>query len=49
VVDAVVAVSQIAVELGDVIEALDVNPLIAGPDGAVVVDTLVVPRSAAGP
>ena len=45
---AVVAVSQLAVELGDVIEALDVNPLIAGPAGVLVVDTLLVPRAPAG-
>jgi acyl-CoA synthetase (NDP forming) len=48
VIDAVVAVSQLAVELGDVIEALDVNPLIAGPAGVLVVDTLLVPRASAG-
>lgn len=45
VVDAVLAVSQIAVELGDVIEALDVNPLIVSPSGAIAVDALVIPRS----
>ena len=36
---------QLAVELGDRVAALDVNPVIAGPDGAVAVDVLVVPRS----
>jgi hypothetical protein len=41
VVDALVALGQLAVELGDVIEALDVNPIICGPDGAVAVDALV--------
>ena len=41
VVDALVALGQLAVELGDVIEALDVNPLICSPDGAVAVDALV--------
>ncbi|MGI8434338.1 MAG: acetate--CoA ligase family protein [Nocardioidaceae bacterium] len=44
VLAAVVAVSQLALELGDLIEALDVNPLIVGPAGAVVVDCLAVPR-----
>jgi acyl-CoA synthetase (NDP forming) len=44
VTGAVLAVSQLAVELGDAIDALDVNPLIATPDGAVAVDALVVPR-----
>ena len=44
VVEAVLSVSRLAVELGDVIEALDVNPLIATPAAAVAVDALVVPR-----
>ncbi len=39
-VDAVVAVSTLAVELGDRLAALDVNPVIAGPSGAVAVDAL---------
>ena len=43
VVDALVALSTLAVELGDVLEALDVNPLVCGPAGAVAVDALVVP------
>lgn len=46
VVRAVLAVSQLAVELGDALEALDVNPLVATPAGAVAVDALVVPRRA---
>ena len=41
---AVAGVSQIAVELGDMLEALDINPLICGPGGAVAVDALAVPR-----
>jgi acetate---CoA ligase (ADP-forming) len=41
----VCALSQLAVELGDRLAALDVNPVIAGPDGAVAVDVLVLPRS----
>jgi acetate---CoA ligase (ADP-forming) len=45
VVDALVALGQLAVELGDVIEALDVNPLMCGPDGAVAVDALVQPAA----
>jgi hypothetical protein len=32
---AIAGVSELAVELGEHIEALDVNPLICGPDGAV--------------
>jgi acetate---CoA ligase (ADP-forming) len=42
-VAAVRAVSQLAVELGDRIEGLDVNPVIVGPDGAIAVDALVIP------
>jgi acetate---CoA ligase (ADP-forming) len=42
-VDAVLAVSTLATELGDAVQALDVNPVLCGPDGAVAVDALVVP------
>ena len=45
-VAAIVAVSQLAHELGDHLEALDVNPLIVGTHGAIAVDALVVPRQA---
>jgi acyl-CoA synthetase (NDP forming) len=45
VVDALVALGQLAVELGDMLEALDVNPLICGPSGAVAVDALVQPTT----
>jgi acetate---CoA ligase (ADP-forming) len=41
---AVGAVSAIALELGDHLEALDINPLICGPGGAVAVDVLAVRR-----
>jgi acetate---CoA ligase (ADP-forming) len=41
---AITGLSALAVELGDEIEALDVNPLICGPGGAVAVDALVIPR-----
>jgi acetate---CoA ligase (ADP-forming) len=41
---AIVAVSAIARELGDQLEALDINPLICGPGGAVAVDALAVRR-----
>jgi len=44
VVAAVTGLSQLACELGEVLEALDVNPLICGPAGAVAVDALAVPR-----
>ena len=38
------AVSAIARELGDHLEALDINPLICGPGGAVAVDVLAMRR-----
>jgi acyl-CoA synthetase (NDP forming) len=44
VVMALIALSWLAHDLGDSIEALDVNPLIAGPDGCVAVDALLVTR-----
>lgn len=44
VVDAVVALSVLAADLGDRIEALDVNPLICGPSGCTAVDALVIPK-----
>jgi acetate---CoA ligase (ADP-forming) len=44
VAQAVVNLSVLAVDLGDRLAALDVNPLVAGPDGCVAVDALVVAR-----
>jgi hypothetical protein len=32
-----------AAELGDATTALDINPLICGPSGAVAVDALIIP------
>jgi acetate---CoA ligase (ADP-forming) len=49
VVDAVVAVSALALDLGDRLAALDVNPLVASPDGCVAVDALVVAGQGATP
>jgi acyl-CoA synthetase (NDP forming) len=43
VADALVRLSTLAADLGPALAALDVNPLIAGPDGCVAVDALVVP------
>jgi acetate---CoA ligase (ADP-forming) len=43
VVHALVRLSALAADLGDLLEALDVNPLIAGPRGCIAVDALVVP------
>jgi acetate---CoA ligase (ADP-forming) len=41
---AITGLSALAAELGDDLEALDVNPLICGPEGAVAVDALAIPR-----
>jgi acetate---CoA ligase (ADP-forming) len=46
VADALVRLSVLAVDLGDRLAALDVNPLVAGPGGCVAVDALVVAASA---
>jgi hypothetical protein len=46
VVRAITGLSALACELGDELEALDVNPLICGPDGALAVDALAVRRTA---
>jgi hypothetical protein len=48
VADAVVRLSEVALDLGARLAAVDVNPLVAGPDGCVAVDALVVP-AAGGP
>ena len=45
VTDAIVALSVLACELGDAVAAIDVNPLVCGPAGAVAVDALVVQRT----
>jgi acetate---CoA ligase (ADP-forming) len=45
VVAAITAVSAIALELGGQLTALDINPLICGPHGAVAVDALAVRRA----
>jgi acyl-CoA synthetase (NDP forming) len=46
VVAAITGLSELALELGDELEALDVNPLICGPDGAIAVDALAIARRA---
>lgn len=35
--------------VGDEVDAIDVNPLLFGPDGIVAVDALVIPRNASQP
>ncbi len=42
-VDVIVAVSRLAHEHGDELAALDLNPVIVTPEGAVAVDVLIVP------
>jgi acetate---CoA ligase (ADP-forming) len=41
---AISGLSRLAIELGEHLEALDINPLICGPCGAVAVDALAIPR-----
>jgi len=43
---AIASLSVLADDLGDALEQLDVNPLIASPDGCVAVDALVIARRA---
>jgi hypothetical protein len=40
---AIAGLAQLAVELGDDLAALDINPLICGPAGALAVDALAIP------
>ncbi len=44
--DVIVAFSDMAAEIGDVVDAVEVNPVIATPHRVVAVDALVVPRRA---
>ncbi|MBW2691130.1 MAG: acetate--CoA ligase family protein [Deltaproteobacteria bacterium] len=46
IVDAVMGLSALAEDLGESISEIDVNPLVALPDRAVVVDALIIPREA---
>jgi hypothetical protein len=48
VAKAAVRLSVLAQDLGDLIEALDANPVVAGPEGCLAVDALVVPRRGSG-
>jgi acyl-CoA synthetase (NDP forming) len=45
VIRAVTGLSALAIELGGELEALDINPLICGPSGAIAVDALAIPRT----
>ena len=42
--DALVALGQLVAEVGDHLDGADLNPVIVGPDSALVVDALVLPR-----
>ena len=44
IVDAVMGLSALAEDLGESISEIDVNPLVALPDQAVVVDALIIPK-----
>jgi acetyltransferase len=44
IVGAVMGLSALAEDLGDSISEIDVNPLVALPDRAVVVDALIIPK-----
>jgi acyl-CoA synthetase (NDP forming) len=48
-VDAIVAMGQLAVELGDHLEAVDLNPVVVGPSSALVVDALFLRPGAPSP
>ena len=44
-VDLLLALQDAAIALGDRLEAVDINPVMLGPSGAIAVDALVVPRA----
>ena len=46
VVGALTALQGLVVIAPDLIQSIDVNPLLVGPDGAIAVDALIVPRRA---
>lgn len=46
---AIAGVAELAIELGDHIEALDINPLICSAEGAVAVDALILPADSLRP
>jgi acetyltransferase len=49
VVDAALRLSALAADLGDLIAAVDINPLMALPNGAVAVDALIIPKTYSHP
>ena len=49
IADAITGLSRLACDLGDALDALDINPLICGPSGAMAADVLAVPGHARAP
>ena len=45
IADTITGLSRLACDLGDAIEALDINPLICAPSGVLAADILVMPRA----
>jgi acetate---CoA ligase (ADP-forming) len=45
IADAITGLSRLACDLGDALDALDINPLICGPSGAIAADALLIPAS----
>ena len=44
IADAITGLSRLACDLGDTLDALDINPLICGESGPLAVDALLIPR-----
>jgi hypothetical protein len=42
VVDALVALGRLAVDVGDVVQSVDINPFVALPQGGMALDALIV-------
>ncbi len=49
IADAITGLSALACDLGDALDALDINPLICGPNGAMAADVLAVPVASGFP
>jgi hypothetical protein len=48
IADAIAGLSSLACDLGDALEALDINPLICAPAGPLAVDALLIPSPPPG-
>ncbi len=46
IADAITGLSRLACDLGDALDALDINPLICAPTGAIAADALLIPAPA---